>query len=114
MHSAIAGLVRSYGNLILPKENITLNAICPHVVRTGISKHTPWFYDDLEKGGLLTEIGRVIDGFEEFLGESTRSAECLEVGPKGKRVVGPEEYMDDETRLGVDAATVRSGRLWMD
>ena len=112
--SAIAGLVRSYGQLILPAENITLNAICPHVVRTGISKHTPWFYDDLEKRGLLVDISRVIDGFEEFLGESTRSAECLEVGPKGSRVVPPEDYMDEETRLGVEATTVRSARLWMD
>lgn len=100
--------------MILPKEGITLNAICPHVVRTGISKHTPWFYEDLEKRNLLTDISRVVDGFEEYFGESSRSGECLEVGPRGKRIVGPTDYMDDETRLGVEATTVRSGRLWMD
>ena len=109
----MVGLVRTYGT-ILPGEHITLNAICPHVVRTGISKHTPWFYDDLEKRNLLVDISRVVDGFEEFLGDSSRSAECLEVGPKGSRSVKFMDYMDEETRLGCEAATSRSVRLWKD
>ena len=60
----------------------------------------------------MTEVGNVVKGFEEFMGTSTRSGECLEVGPRGRRVVGPAEYMDDETRLGCEAVEARSGTLW--
>lgn len=109
----MVGLTRTYGQ-ILPGENITLNAICPHVVRTGISKHTPWFYDELEKKGLLVDIGRVVDGFEEFLGPQKESGTCFEVGPRGSRRVQFMDYMDEETKAGCDMATVRSGRLWRD
>ena len=111
--SAIVGLVRTYG-IIVPDEQITLNAICPQVVRTGISKHTPWFYDELEKRGLLVDVGRVVDGFEEFMGGGTRSAGCYVVGPKRSRVVQFMDYMDDDTKEGCDAANARSGRLWKD
>ena len=110
--SGIAGLARSYGRW-LPQEKITLNAICPHVVRTGISK-VAGFYEDLEKRGLMTDINRVVAGFEEFMGTSDRSGNCLEVGPKGNRVCGPWDYMDEETKLGCDAVVERSGRLWKD
>lgn len=111
--SGMVGFTRTYGQ-ILPGENITLNAICPHVVRTGISKHTPWFYDDLEKKGLLVDISRVVDGFETFLGSNTESGTCFEVGPRASRRVRFMDYMDDDTKAGCDAATARSGRLWKD
>lgn len=91
---------------------MTFNAICPHVVQTGISKHTPWFYEELQRKGYMTDINRVVDGFEEFLGESQRSAECLEVGPTGKRVVEFVDWLDEETRLSCEMVEERSGRLW--
>ena len=109
----MVGLVRTYGQ-ILPGEQITLNAICPHVVRTGISKHTPWWYDDLEKRGLLTDIKNVVAGFETFMGKSDSSGQCYEAGPRGSRTVKFMDYMDEETRLGCEAGTARSGRLWRD
>lgn len=108
----MVGLTRNYG-AILPYEKITLNAICPHIVRTAISKSVG-FYEDLENRGLLTDINNVVTGFETFLGTSQSSGDCLEVGPKGSRIVGPAEYMDEETRLGCEAVMARSGRLWQD
>ena len=109
----MVGVVRTYGQ-ILTGESITLNAICPHVVRTGISAHAPWFYEELERKGLTTDISRVIDGFETFLGSATESGSCYEVGPRGSRTVQFMDYMDDETKQGCDAATTRSGRIWKD
>ena len=109
----MVGFVRTYGQIV-PAEQITLNAICPHVVRTGISKHTPWFYDELEKKGLLVDISRVVVGFEEFLGKNEESGTCFEVGPRGSRRVQFMDYFDEETKAGCDAATARSSRLWKD
>ncbi|KAK5172195.1 uncharacterized protein LTR77_003833 [Saxophila tyrrhenica] len=112
---AMVGITRTYG-VLLPSEGVTLNAICPHVVKTAISKHTPWWYDDLEKRGLLTDIGQIVAGFEEYLGKSTRSAECLECGPEGRRVVEFIDYMGEKTKLGCEAVIERSARtsLWQD
>jgi len=110
---AMVGLTRTYGQ-ILPSESITMNAICPHIVRTGISKHTPLWYDDLEKRGLLTPIGNIIAGFDEYLGKSTRSAECMECGPEGSRVVQFMDHMGEQTKLGCEAVIDRSERLWKD
>jgi hypothetical protein len=107
--SAIVGLVRTYG-YFLPKEDITLNAICPHVVRTGISTAL-WWYDDLEKRGLLTDINNVVAGFEDYMGKSTRSAECFEAGPKGSRVVQFMDYMVSRQRHSLlNHANVCAGR----
>ena len=77
--SGVVGFVRSYGKY-LPEEGITLNAVCPNVVRTKIS--TDVFYDALEKEGILTPIKGVVDAFESFL-DSDGSGECMEVGPNG-------------------------------
>lgn len=109
----MVGLTRTYGHF-LPNEGITLNAICPHIVRTGISKHTPWWYEDLEKRGLLTNIESIVAGFEEYLGTTTRSAECMECGPEGSRVVQFMDYMDEKTKLGCESVVDRSMRLWQD
>lgn len=110
--SAILGFARAYGE-ILPFENVTFNAICPHVVRTNISSSTS-FYDELEKQGLMTDIQNVVAGFEEFLGTTDRSGQCFEVGPRASRVVSFMPYMDEETRVSSEAVMGRSGGLWKD
>ena len=79
IYSGAVGFVRSYGKY-LPEENITLNAICPHVLRTGIS--TGEFYDNLEAKGLLTPMKTVVDAFESLI-DGDASGECLEAGPVG-------------------------------
>ena len=46
------------------------------MVRTGISKHTPWFYDDLEKKGLLpenTRVRKVVGGYEVLIASALDS-----------------------------------------
>ncbi|KAK5689726.1 hypothetical protein LTR97_012725 [Elasticomyces elasticus] len=91
---AVVGVVRSYGKY-LPEEGITLNAVCPNVVRTNIS--TDAFYSQLESQGLLTPMESVIDAFERLL-DGKESGECLEVGPKGNVVLRqPAEHLDAES-----------------
>jgi len=93
-HSGAVGLVRSYGKY-LPEEKITLNAVCPHVLRTGIS--TAAFYDDLESKGLLTSTDSVVQSFETFV-DSDMSGECMEVGPVGDpQIRAPPEVLNKES-----------------
>ncbi|KAJ9500514.1 hypothetical protein H2202_003730 [Exophiala xenobiotica] len=77
----VVGLTRSYGHY-LPEEKITMNAVCPNVIRTGIS--TSAFYDSLEGTGLLAPIEGVVDTFQKLLGTDATSGECFEVGPNYK------------------------------
>ncbi|TKA78423.1 hypothetical protein B0A55_03052 [Friedmanniomyces simplex] len=91
---AVIGFVRSFGKYLL-EESITLNAVCPNVVRTNIS--TSPFYDELEAKSVLTPMKGVIEAFERFL-DGRESGECIEAGPKGDVVVRkPAEHLDEET-----------------
>ncbi|KAI7227394.1 hypothetical protein KC330_g8421 [Hortaea werneckii] len=90
----VVGLARSYG-AYLPEEHITLNAVCPNVVRTSIS--TIDFYDKLEAKGLLTPMSSVVDAFEKILDRKI-SGQCLEAGPNGRvDFRQPAEHLDHET-----------------
>ncbi len=108
----MVGFVRSYGKY-LPEEQITLNAVCPNVVRTNISTRT--FYDQLEEKGLLTPLEGVTDVFEKLLGENSASGECYEVGPHFKTqgavaTKGPP-YLDDESATVFDLLYARGKQL---
>lgn len=95
----VVGFVRSYGKY-LPEEGITLNAICPNVVRTGINDTS--FYDKLDQEGLLTDIQDVVNAFESFV-DNDMSGECAEVGPNGGFVIkAPAEYLDRESEAVVN------------
>lgn len=97
--SGVVGFVRSYGKY-LPEEQITLNAVCPNVVRTHIS--TDIFYDQVEAEGVLTPMKGVVDAFESFL-DSDTSGECMEVGPKGGfSAKAPPPYLDKESERVMD------------
>lgn len=94
MSSGVVGLTRSYG-AYLPEEHITLNAVCPNVVRTPIS--TTDFYDKLEAEGLLTPMSSVVNAFEKLL-DGKFSGQCLEAGPNGGiEFRQPAEHLDRET-----------------
>jgi hypothetical protein len=73
-----------------------MNAICPNVVRTGISSKA--FYEQLEPGGLLTPMESLIEVFESLLGSNKASGEIYEVGPKGIQDRPATDYMDSETQ----------------
>jgi len=96
-------LVRSFGKY-LPEEKITLNAVCPNVIRTNIS--TGAFYDVLEKEGLLTPIEGVIETFEKLLGPNTTSGEIFEIGPnyanEGAMPRKAPEYLDKASEKTFD------------
>lgn len=105
--SGVVGLTRSYG-AYLPTESITLNAVCPNVVRTHIS--TDVFYDMVEPMGLLVPLKNVVDAFESFL-DSDVSGQCLEVGPKGTVPREAAEYLDEESRKTMELVHERSKPL---
>ena len=102
----VLGFVRSYGKY-LPAEDITMNAVLPNVVRTGIS--TTVFYDKIEKEGILTPIETVIDALDSMLGESDMSGETLEAGPRGpaKKRVGVD-WLDKPSERSMEVAYHRS------
>jgi NAD(P)-dependent dehydrogenase (short-subunit alcohol dehydrogenase family) len=102
----VVGLVRTYGKL-LPEEAITLNAVCPNIVETGIS--TSEFYDEVRREGLLVEMKGVIDAFKDLLG-GVASGEVYEVGPKGGWVKREgQEYLDEESKKSCELL-VKRGR----
>lgn len=91
----VVGFVRSAGK-DLPSEGITLNAVCPNVVRTTINEKG--FYDMLDDQDLLVDLKDVVDAFETFM-DKDMSGECAEVGPNGGFVLrAPAEYLDPESR----------------
>ncbi|RDI82091.1 hypothetical protein Vi05172_g7912 [Venturia inaequalis] len=92
----VTGFVRAYG-AHLPDEGITLNAICPNVVRTAISSSD--FYDKCEAENLLTPMQSLLDVFESLLGEDGRSGQIFEVGPHGMQTRDAPEPMDADTRV---------------
>ena len=100
--------MRSYGKY-LPEEKITLNAVCPNVVRTQIS--TSAFYDNVDKEGVLTPMKGVVDAFESFL-DSDTSGECMEVGPNGGfSPKAPAPHLDKESTRILGMIEQRSHRL---
>ncbi|KIW84851.1 hypothetical protein Z517_00239 [Fonsecaea pedrosoi CBS 271.37] len=90
----IVGFVRGFGKY-LPREQITMNAVCPAVVRTAM---TNAFSDRLEGLGLLTPMSSVVGAFQSMLGSNDVSGECFEAGPKGYKIKSPSDYSDDEMR----------------
>jgi hypothetical protein len=107
-HSAIVGFTRSFGHY-LPAESITLNAVCPNVIRTSIS--TPAFYDKLASLNLLTPMSGLISAFESMLCDSKVSGEIFKVGPNGGfSIKKAPEYLDKESEEVIKLLEVR-GRV---
>lgn len=106
---ALIGLTRSYGKL-LPKEDITVNAVAPHVVRTAISSGE--FYDKLQEKGLLTPLSGVIAAFEEIL-SGDDSGQVYECGPQNRHWTVREgaEYLDQKSKLCCDLLQERAQGL---
>lgn len=102
------GLVRGFGKY-LATENITLNAVCPHVVRTGMSPGH--FYARIEEEGLAVPMDGVLEAFMAMLGDSGISGECIEVGPSGFANKKAPEYWTDEGRRSVELIS-KNGEKW--
>lgn len=106
--SGIVGLVNGFGKYLI-KENITLNAICPHVVRTSMSPDH--FYDKVEEEGLMTPISMVMEAFKSILGSSQISGACLEVGPNGFAIMSAPDYWNEESKRSTDLIS-KNGEKW--
>ncbi|KAF2104184.1 glucose 1-dehydrogenase [Rhizodiscina lignyota] len=102
----VAGFVRCYGKY-LPEEKITINAVCPNVVKTHIS--TGVFYDRVDKLGYLTPMETLLDAFQAQMGDSQMSGELLECGPVGKYAIRKvPEYLDEPSGILCDIVRERS------
>lgn len=73
---ALTGVVRSLGPQ-LAVENITVNAVCPNVTRTGLVPTE--VFDIFENQGLITPLNTVTNAFLSFLGDSKANGEMVEV-----------------------------------
>lgn len=105
---AVIGLTRSYG-VLLKAEGITINAVAPNVVRTGISSDA--FYDKLEGEGLLTPMEGLMSAFDEMLQNDT-SALVYECGPKGGwNLREGAQYLDEESRKCCELISQRAMAL---
>ncbi|KAF5651458.1 15-hydroxyprostaglandin dehydrogenase [Fusarium sp. NRRL 25303] len=91
------GFVRTHGKL-LPEEAITLNAICPTIVKTGIS--TGDFYDKADAKGLLITIESLVKAFESLLGDCETSGEAIEIlpGDDGSKIKERPEYSNEKCK----------------
>ncbi|KAF4305138.1 Glycolipid anchored surface protein GAS1 [Botryosphaeria dothidea] len=76
----VVGPVPSYGKF-LPEEGITMNAICPNIIRTNIAPNL--FFDKVEARGHLTPMSGVLKAFTAMLEPSNISGEIFEIGPNG-------------------------------
>lgn len=82
-----------------------MNAVCPAVVRTGM---TDAFSNQMEDLGLLTPMSTVIEGFRKMLGDSNISGEVFESGPKGCEISTTVGYSSDEIRRLMEIISVKS------
>lgn len=107
--SAVIGFVRSFGRY-LPEEKITLNAICPNIVKTNIS--TGEFYSNAEEKGLLISVDTLVEAFESLLGGNGMSGEAVEVlpGSEGYRVKEIPEYTNEKVKQSVEMTLNRPHR----
>lgn len=101
------GLVRSLG-VTLPAQHITLNAICPGIVKTNIS--TGDWYEKVEKEGLFVPMDSVMECFESLLGANKTSGEAIEVlsGNAGWRIKERASYTNDKCKESVELTHNRS------
>ena len=100
-------MTRAYGKY-LPKEEITLSIVCPHIVRTNIS--TDAFYSKVEEQGLLTPVSTIIEGYEKSM-EGTLSGIVMECGPRGAFPREGTEFAYDEAEQSCILAEPRAQPL---
>jgi hypothetical protein len=103
--SALVGFTRSYSAL-LAHERITINSICPNIVRTNIS--TTEFYDTVDRKELFTPMESMIQVFDSLLGSDPRNGCIFECGPRGVALRQAPDYMDDATKEACDLIQERS------
>src|ERR1700760_2624619 len=92
------------------QEHITINAICPNVVRTNIS--TSEFYGALKAKGILTPMETLIEQFESLMGVDKRTGFIVECGPRGVRWREPLDFMDVESEETCNMLRARGTRLY--
>ncbi|CAK7200310.1 hypothetical protein SEUCBS139899_003001 [Sporothrix eucalyptigena] len=107
----MVGFTRAFGTY-LPREQITLNTLCPNIVETGIS--TGAFYDKAREKGLLITLESLTKAFEYLMGDSDVSGNAIEIlpGNDGFRIKELPAFTNDEARESIALATAPDHRAW--
>lgn len=110
IQSAVVGFTRSFGKY-LPRENITLNTICPTIVATGISTGT--FYQQAEEKGLLVTLDALMDAFD-YVMTSDVSGEAIEIlpGGDGHAIKEGPKFTDEKCKQSIELARAPEHRAW--
>ena len=101
---ALVGLTRASAPS-LKAEGILINAICPGFVLTPL---TPQWMHEYWPRRNLTPMNAVVDCFDVFLEDDTKSGEVLELSGGGQFFRKPVEYSNEAMRW----AHEDSGALW--
>jgi NAD(P)-dependent dehydrogenase (short-subunit alcohol dehydrogenase family) len=78
----------------LADEKITVNAVCPGILRTGIAIGANDWYGEAEKLNLIVKMESLLNAFSYLLGDNPTSGECFEI-PPGK-IDNPEGWVIKE------------------
>jgi hypothetical protein len=91
-------------------ERITLNAICPNVVQTGIS--TAAFYESMSSKNLLTPMETMMEQFQLLMGHDERNGLIVECGPDGANPREQVGHIDVRSKEACDMLEGRGARLY--
>ncbi|KAF5001546.1 hypothetical protein FDECE_10894 [Fusarium decemcellulare] len=107
---AVVGFTRAFGRY-LPREQITLNTICPNIVAAGIS--TGSFYEKAEARDHLITLEALTSAFEHVMTTGI-SGEAIEVlsGDEGFLIRKDPEFTNEKCKQSIELARAPDHRAW--
>lgn len=91
----LVGLVRSAGDEFLKLDNITLNAICPAFVMTGLC---PPFIRDTFPKEHVTPMATIMKAYDAFLDDDTMTGQTVEATLEQLHFRQMPEYSNESQR----------------
>ncbi|KAH9204678.1 hypothetical protein DL95DRAFT_319006 [Leptodontidium sp. 2 PMI_412] len=99
--AGLIALTRSAGPVLLAKDNITLNAVCPAFVATAVC---PPALLDLFPREHITPMSSVMKGFDVFLEDEMMTGKTVEVSLEKVNFREQVEYLDDNQKWLIEEA----------
>ena len=103
---ALIGLTRSLGASLLKEENITLNAILPVCVPTGLAP--PGLLDFMKEQGHITPMSTIMRAYDTFLEDRSMTGQTVEASLDQLFFRQPVEYPNESQRWMLEDA----GTFW--
>lgn len=106
----LVGLTRSVGSKLLAEDNLTVNAILPGIVVTGLTP--PWFVAQVPQER-LTPMRTILRAFDDLIKEETvdgklqrKTGQCLEAAEDNLFYREPVEFASDGQRWIFEEMTI--------